>query len=147
MSQSFYKLYYHIIWGTKNREHLIIPEIEKLLKWYIPKRIFEQESVLMAIGMVEEHLHLLASISPKTSIADFVNKIKGSSSHYINTTIEEKSFYWQAGYGILSLSEKNIPFVKEYIENQKIKHASMDLVDILEYVPEENNFRNPVAQA
>jgi REP element-mobilizing transposase RayT len=26
---AFWRLYYHLVWATKNREHLIQPEIEK----------------------------------------------------------------------------------------------------------------------
>ncbi|MEA3463866.1 MAG: IS200/IS605 family transposase [Patescibacteria group bacterium] len=112
MSQTFHKLYYHIVWGTKKRLPLITPAVEELIKKYIPKKVIEYSGRQLALNMVEDHIHLLASIPPKISIADFVHKIKGSSSYYINTTQGEKSFYWQAGYGVLSLSEKGIPFVK-----------------------------------
>ncbi len=138
MPQTFYKLYYHIIWATKKRLPLITPEIEELIKRYIPKKIIEYSGRQLALNMVEDHIHLLVSIPPKISIADFVHKIKGSSSYYINTAQGEKSFYWQSGYGVLSLSEKGIPFVKQYIDNQKQKHQNNDLVDILEHIPEDD---------
>ena len=137
MAQSFYKFYYHIIWGTKNREPIITLEYEKLLMEFIPGKIKKYDGILIALNMVEDHLHLLVSIPPKISVADFVQKIKGSSSHYINLYLEEQAFYWQSGYGALTLSEKGVPFVKKYIDNQKIKHAKNDLYQILEYVPNE----------
>jgi len=138
MSQSFYKFYYHIIFGTKYREPIITPTIEKLLKKYIPRKIKEKEGLAIELNMVEDHLHLLASIPPKVSVSEFIHKIKGSSSHFINVNFDKQFFYWQAGYGALTLSEKGIPFVRQYIANQKQRHARNDLLNILEYIPEDN---------
>jgi len=144
MPQSFYRLYYHIVWGTKYRERTITPEIEKLLKEYIPKKIKESGGIFMALNMTQDHLHLLASIPPKTSVAEFVHHIKGSSSHLINLNLERKRFYWQSGYGVLSLSAKGIPFVTKYIINQKQKHADNSLIDVLEYAPTEEERESKV---
>jgi len=137
MMQSFYKLYYHIVWGTKYREPIITLAIEKLLKDYIPKKIKEQEGIPMALNMTDDHLHILTSVPPKISITDFIHRIKGSSSHFINVNLEEKAFFWQAGYGVLTLSEKGIPFIKQYIANQKQRHINNNLINILEYIPRE----------
>lgn len=89
----------------------------------------------MAINMTNDHLHLLVSILPKISVAEFVHRIKGSSSHFINLNASGSGFYWQSGYGALSLSEKGIPFVKTYIANQKQHHARNRVLDVLEYTP------------
>jgi REP element-mobilizing transposase RayT len=118
---------------------LITPDIEKWLKEYIANKISEYEGKQLALNMVEDHLHLLASIPPKISISEFVHKIKGSSSHHINKMQNKTSFYWQSGYGVLSLSEKGISFVKQYIDNQKEKHRNNELLDILEFIPEDED--------
>jgi REP element-mobilizing transposase RayT len=118
---------------------LITPNIEKWLKEYIANKISEYEGKQLALNMVEDHLHLLVSIPPKISISEFVHKIKGSSSHHINKMQNKISFYWQSGYGVLSLSEKGIPFVKQYIDNQKEKHRNNELLDILEFIPEDED--------
>ncbi|MFH1523050.1 MAG: IS200/IS605 family transposase [Patescibacteria group bacterium] len=138
MPHTYYKFFYHIVWGTKYREPIITPAIEKLLKDYIPKKIKGQEGIPMALNMTESHLHLLASVPPKISIAYFIHRIKGSSSHFINVNLGKKVFYWQSGYGALTLSEKGLPYVKQYIINQKQRHANNDLLDILEYIPKED---------
>jgi len=133
MPQSFHKLYYHVIWTTKNRQAIISPRVEVLLKESIPSKIQQYQGSYLAVNTVDDHVHLLTSIPPKISVSDFINKLKGSSSHYVNISQNEKSFYWQSGFGILSLSEKGIPFVKEYIKNQKQHHKeNRNLIDILE---------------
>jgi len=135
MSQSFFKLYYHLTWSTKCREPIITPSIEKILMEYMPGRILKNGGSCLALNMTNDHLHLLAAILPAISVAEFVHRIKGSSSHLINLNLDTKSFYWQHGYGALSLSEKGIPFVKRYIANQKQHHANNRVLGILEYTP------------
>src|SRR3990167_9071863 len=135
MGQSFFKLYYHIVWSTKYRSPIITPAIEAMLLEYMPWKIGQNSGVCLALNMTEDHLHLLAVIMPKISVAEFVHRIKGSSSHFINLNLGTKSFYWQHGYGALSLSEKGIPFVKKYIANQKQHHADNRVLDVLEYTP------------
>ena len=41
MSNTYYELYYHIIWATKKRMELIDEHIDKLLKEKILKKIKE----------------------------------------------------------------------------------------------------------
>jgi len=137
MPQSFYKLYYHVVWGTKYREQKISPEIEELLKEYIPRKVKANSGVFIAMNMTTDHIHLLIIVPPKISVAEFIHKLKGSSSHFVNINLGIKDFYWQSGYGAHSLSAKGIPFVTKYIINQKQKHANNDLVDVLEDMPKD----------
>jgi len=83
MSQVYSKLYYHLAWGTKNRLPLINEKVESWLWQYISKKIINLNGRLLEMNMVADHIHLLVSISLKMSISEFVNIIKGSSSHHI----------------------------------------------------------------
>jgi len=76
---------------------------------------------------------------PKLSIVDFVQKIKGSSSHYLNSNITESQikFAWQRGYGVFSISEKNLNIAIKYVINQN--HHNDNLTLLLETDSEENN--------
>ena len=40
---AFWRLYYHLVWATKNREPLIKPEIEKRLYAYLVHKAAELE--------------------------------------------------------------------------------------------------------
>ncbi len=135
MPQSFFKLYYHIVWSTKYRASSITPAIEQMLLVYMPGKILKNGGSCLALNMTNDHLHLLVAILPTISVAEFIHKIKGSSSHFINLNLGNKSFYWQQGYGALTLSEKGIPFVKRYVSNQKQHHARSNVFGILEYTP------------
>ena len=111
---SYWRLYYHLVWATKQRLPLIKPELEAKLHGYFlneslmgetPKtalvRIIGKADYLgcitHAINGTENHIHVVASIPPSLSISQYVKKIKGSSSHYWNHTLayDSEKFYWQ----------------------------------------------------
>ncbi len=83
------------------------------------------------IKNIEDHIHLLIALKPSHRPSDIIYKIKGSSSHYINSS-SQNTLYWQNGYGIFSLSKKGIPIVKKYIQNQKEHHKNNSIITKLE---------------
>jgi len=123
VSHSFYKIWLHVVFGTKNRLPLISSSIEKPLYKYLSKQLEKLECQVEVINGMPDHIHILISSNPKLSIADILKQIKGASSHWINKQdlIDEK-FAWQTGYGVFSVSESQIQKVKAYIQNQKKHH-------------------------
>ena len=47
---SFWRLYYHLVWSTKNREPLIQPKVEPRLFAYIVRKAAELECYVYAIN-------------------------------------------------------------------------------------------------
>jgi REP element-mobilizing transposase RayT len=123
MSHSFYKIWIHAIWSTKERRPLIDSTLEKKLHPFISDQLKDMECPVRIINGMPDHIHCLFRLNPKKSIADVIKQIKGSSSHYINQNnlIEEK-FAWQTGYAAYSVSESVVEKVFEYIKNQKSHH-------------------------
>ena len=121
---SLWQLYYHIVWGTKERQHLIIPHNEPDIYNYIIGKSDALRCIIHAIGGMEDHIHVVVSIPPTMAIADFVKNIKGSSSYYLNHTSTNTSnkFAWQEGYGVFSLGSKQLEQAVNYVKNQKHHH-------------------------
>ncbi len=133
----YWKLYYHLIWGTKNRLPLITPALEPEVYRAIAAKAKDMEGYIHAIGGTEDHVHLAVSIPPKLSPAKFIGDVKGSSSHFINhITRPEFEFYWQEEYGVLSFGEKNLGSVVKYILNQKQHHTEGNLISAMERMEE-----------
>jgi len=42
--------------------------------------------------------------------------------------------YWQTGYGVVSSGTKDLPWIIEYIRNQKAHHAEGTTLDRLERI-------------
>jgi len=130
----YWRLFYHVIWATKHRIRLIEPAWESDLYGYIWGKATALACSPHAIGGVSDHLHVAISIPPKLAVATIIGQLKGASSHFINERFfSERTFAWQAEYGVLSISERALPKIVGYIRNQKAHHAEntldMDLED------------------
>jgi putative transposase len=128
---AYWRLFYHVVWATKNREPAITTEVEDRLKGYLVGKAREMRTIVHGIGCAEDHIHVVASVPPSIALASVVARLKGSSSHYLNTVMEVP-FSWQGGYGAMSLGEKQLKVVVEYAENQSQHHAQGTVVPAME---------------
>lgn len=138
---SLWRLYYHIVWTTKERQPFITPDKEGKLYSYIINKADQLNCIIHAIGGIEDHIHLVASIPPTLSISEFVKKIKGSSAHYMNhvLSVSPDKFTWQEGYGIFSMGYKQLERAITYVNNQKKHHFNQSLIIALEQVTAKND--------
>lgn len=133
----YWNLHYHFVWGTKNRLPFIEASIEADVYRAIAAKAQDMGGFVHAIGGIEDHVHLAASIPPKLAPAKFIGDVKGNCSHFVNHVIKPGfEFYWQDEYGVLSFGEKNLPSVVRYIHNQKQHHADGTLVAVMERMDE-----------
>lgn len=123
MGHSFNKIWIHCIWSTKERSHLIIPDIETMVYNFISDQLREIDCPVRIINGMPDHIHCLFMLNPQKSIAEVIKQIKGSSSHFINqNNLTNEKFSWQTGYAAYSVSESVLDKVFYYIKNQKIHH-------------------------
>jgi putative transposase len=106
---------------------LIDPAWENELYGYIRGKATALECIPHAIGGIADHIHVVISIPPKLCVATLVGRLKGASSHHVNQNYADGAFLWQAEYGIFSVSERSLPMVIEYVNNQKRHHANKTL--------------------
>ena len=136
MSTAAYsEINFHITWHTKDNLPMIRGRIEDRLYHFLTHKIIETPgSYLHAIGGVEDHVHIAVSLTPEILVSDWVGKLKGSSSHYINHEVQPKTLQWQRGYGILSFGTKDLKWVVEYVKNQKEHHKRGSVHERLERI-------------
>ena len=128
-----WRLFYHAVWSTKHRLSLIEPAWEADLYGYMWGKATALECVPHAINGMPDHIHVVISIPPKLSVATLIGQLKGASSHRINEIfVPHRSFAWQAEYGVFSFSEKTLPTIVDYVQNQKKHHSQNALVDSME---------------
>ncbi len=87
----FWKLYYHLVWTTKDRQPIIDPKLESQLYPYLVDKAQSLGCHVDAINGMEDHIHVALSIPPKRSIAEAVQRLKDASSH------EFVGLSWQRG--------------------------------------------------
>ena len=78
---------------------------------------------VLAVGGIENHIHLCIELPATMSVADAINIFKSNSSRWMKTK-GVKDFSWQIGYGAFSLSPRLLGAVKTYIRNQREHHKS-----------------------
>jgi len=135
MPSSYIASYFHLVFSTKDRRRLISPDRESRLYFYLGGIVKGMGGVPLKIGGVEDHVHLLVSLSPKHRLDYFLRDLKGDSSIWVHKEIT-KMFEWQKGYGAFSVSPTAASAVSRYIENQRFHHQKVDFkvefVDLLE---------------
>jgi REP element-mobilizing transposase RayT len=140
---TYWRLFYHIVWGTKNRSPQLDDERGKLLRQAFVEVAGERETLIHAIGWMPDHVHLAVSIPPKVAVSDVVQRLKGVSSHRVNQSGGD-AFKWQQDYGIVSFSESKLPTVVAYIQNQRAHHADNTLIAALEHVRQPESLSNRI---
>ncbi|MCI0394249.1 MAG: IS200/IS605 family transposase [Chloroflexi bacterium] len=125
---AYWRLFYHFVWTTKNRDPLLTPDIETNVYRFLHSEAKKMYVPLFVVNGMPDHVHVLAAVRPAVSPADFMKQLKGSSSRFV-TVAFKRPFEWQVGYGVLSVSEKHVPHVIKYIERQKEHHAENSLYE------------------
>lgn len=115
-------LIYHIVFSTKFRQPLIQEHRDRLYE-YIGGVVRQQNGVLLEIGGMPDHVHLLVRFGLKLAISDVLRVVKSNSSKWYNETFRPSvPFGWQRGFGAFSVSESSIDAVRRYIQNQENHH-------------------------
>lgn len=126
MPQSFTSLHCHIVFTTKNRTPSITAELQPRLYEYLGGILRAENSPLLAVGGMLDHVHLLVSFNKQRSVSDTLRVLKANSSKWIHEAFPAMSgFTWQAGYGAFAVSCSNLEAVERYIANQAEHHRTM----------------------
>lgn len=127
---SFIRIWIHLIWSTKNRQKIINSEFRENLIDHIKSNCKEKGIWLDSINCVNDHIHLLISLSADVSVSKTVMLIKGESSHWINKNKFVKGkFEWQQEYMAMSVSESVVDKVRKYIADQEKHHKRKTFVE------------------
>ncbi len=105
-----YRHQYHIVWIPKYRRKVLVNEI----KAYVEKCINEisehrPDVQVVKINVQLDHVHLIAEIPPRYSIAEIVEKMKQNSSRKVGKKIKGE-ILWSPGYfsSTVGMDEKEI---------------------------------------
>jgi putative transposase len=123
MPHSYYKIWLHLIFSTKDRQPILHTSVENKVYDHLRSQLIEMQCPVRIINGMPDHVHLLFLQNPKMAITEIVKQIKGNSSHWINSeNIIHEKFAWQTGYAVYSVSESQLDKVYNYIKNQKEHH-------------------------
>ncbi|HEX9014865.1 MAG TPA: IS200/IS605 family transposase [Chloroflexota bacterium] len=130
---TYWRLFYHVIWATRERRPLITEEIAPRLHGRITTKAELMGAVVHCAGGTEDHVHLVVSVPPTIAIAEFTRQVKGATSHFANHELSLPSqFGWQSEYGVVSFDGKLLDKVVQYVRDQKAHHRDHTTIPVFE---------------
>jgi putative transposase len=129
-AHSTYDLKYHIVFCTKYRYRVLTGHIATRTIELI-KEVCSANYVDIVSGNISpDHVHMLISVPPNTSLSKIIQYIKGKSSRKLQQEFEmlRKKYWgqhlWARGYFAVTVGNVNSEDVQKYIENQEVHNAS-----------------------
>ena len=122
----------HLVWTTYDRLPKLTPEVMEVVHQCVRAAGDALRCPVIAIGGVEDHLHVLVHFSTTVKIAVLTQEMKGYSSRVVNERFPERNFKWQGGYGVFPVSPGVKATVENYIARQAEHHAKQTIIASLE---------------
>jgi len=131
MPQSLAKILVHTVFSTKNRYPFLRDEaLRAELHRYLGGILANHDCQPFIIGGVEDHVHLLSTLSRTCEASEMVKEVKRGSSLWLKTKGPDlRDFAWQNGYGIFSIGSSQIEGVRNYIAGQEEHHQKVSFQD------------------
>ena len=122
-------LFVHLIWATWNRLPLLTGEMERRVYRCLEDTCRELGAEVLALGGVEDHVHMVVRMPATLAVADLVKRLKGASSHLATHEIAPDDFFkWQGGYAAFTASIRLLPALCDYVRRQKEHHQAGTLI-------------------
>ncbi len=135
MHSPYTQLYLHLVWATWDRLPLIRPEFRRSIYGCIQEQVAKRGCDVIAIGGIEDHVHLLLRFPTTVTVADLVKHAKGASSNLMTRELDPGRFFkWQGYYGAFTVAKSQVERVRAYILNQEEHHRAGTLSTELERV-------------
>jgi len=127
MPQSLCNVLLHLAFSTKHRQRFLQDaDIRSHLNAYAVGVLQNLKCPSLEINGVDDHVHILCQLGRTITIAELVGELKTATSKWLKLQHESlQVFEWQAGYGVFSVSQSNVPEVRHYIRQQEEHHRRM----------------------
>jgi putative transposase len=123
MAHSYISSLYHVVFSTKERRKQIDADLQSRLWPYLGGIAREHDLKALAVGGVEDHVHLLLSLPSTLAVAKALQLQKGGSSKWIHDEFPTHGdFAWQEGYGAFSIGVSQVDDTVRYIADQAEHH-------------------------
>ena len=138
-AHSRYRCEYHIDFATKFRRKAIYGNLKKDIGIILRKLCKEMKVEIIEAEACPDHIHMLVSIPPYMSVAQFVGTLKSKSALMIFDRHANLKYrygnrhFWCRGYFVDTVG-KNEKKIREYIQNQLEEDYVKDQISMKEYM-------------
>ena len=130
---------YHIVFAPKYRRQVIYGKIKADIGIMLRKLCEYKQVEILEAEACKDHIHMLVSIPPKSSVSQIMGYLKGKSSLMIFEKYANMKYkygnrhFWCRGYNVDTVG-RNKKAIAEYIRNQLQEDISYDQMSLVEYV-------------
>ena len=130
MANTYVQNILHIVFHIKSNGTLLLSNDLNRIHQYMGGIVKGTGAILIEVGGMPDHVHLLISLPKTMALSDFMRVVKAESSHWIKSISPYyERFLWQEGYGAFSVSSSVVPKVVNYIRNQAEHHKDKAFMD------------------
>lgn len=138
-AHSTWRCEYHIVFAPKYRRQIIYKELKKDIGEILRKLCNEKKVEIIEAEACPDHIHMLVSMPPYLSIAQFVGFVKSKSAlmifdRHANLKYKYgKREFWCRGYYVDTVG-KNENKIAEYIRNQLEEDVMAEQISMKEFI-------------
>ena len=137
----FTKIMIHAVWGTKNRFPFLTEDKLQIMINEIKDNAKIKGLHITDINGHDDHMHIIISLNRDLTISKTMQLIKGQSSFWANRNkIFNTQFEWADEYYAVSVSESQLPKVRDYIARQREHHSKKSFEKECEEFMKKYNF-------
>ena len=137
-AHSKYRCEYHIVFAPKYRRKEIYGQLKKDIGQILRKLCEQKDVEIIEAEACPDHIHMLVSIPPHISIAQFMGYLKGKSSLMIFDRHANLKYkfgnrrFWSEGYYVSTVG-LNEATIRKYIQDQERDDIMRDKLSVKEY--------------
>jgi putative transposase len=128
-----YQCSYHIVWCPKYRYRILKGQVGKFVERRIQTLCEMKKVEILELNVMEDHIHMVATIPPKVSVSELMGILKGKTAISLFKSfpaLKKKPYwgnhFWSRGYCIstVGLDEDKIRrYVKYQEENERLEES------------------------
>ncbi|WP_368240805.1 IS200/IS605 family transposase [Clostridium paraputrificum] len=139
LAHSKWNCKYHIVFAPKYRRQVIYGKIKADIGRILRELCEHKKVQIIEANACKDHIHMLVSIPPKLSVAQFMGYLKGKSSLMILDRHANLKYrygnrqFWCKGYYVDTVG-RNKKVIEEYIKNQIQEDIAYEQLSSKEYI-------------
>lgn len=120
-----FSLKFHVVWCPKYRRSVLVQPVDERLKELLTEIAAEHGFIIHTMEVMPDHIHLFVEADPTRSVAEIVNRFKGTTSRLLREEFphlrRKLPTLWSRSYFAASVGAVSEAAIRKYIESQKGK--------------------------
>ncbi len=98
---------------------------------FLPPVARRHGAEMLAMGLAQDHVHLVLHLDAIIDIPRLVQGLKGASARVANrdSVLTDRKLRWAAGYDLRSISPDRVRHAMRYVEHQDQRHPRLAVAD------------------